>query len=50
MSCVLDERPSVLSVGATGPVNIRSTPLLTVDEVDQALALPIKLRGAGQEK
>jgi uncharacterized protein with GYD domain len=39
-----------LSVGATGLVNIRSTPLLTVDEVDQALALPIKLRGAGQEK
>jgi uncharacterized protein with GYD domain len=37
-----------LSAGATGLVNIRTTPLVTVDEVDQALALPIKFRGAGQ--
>ncbi len=37
-----------LSAGATGLVNIRSTPLLTVEEVDQALELPVKLRGAGQ--
>ncbi|MBI2688952.1 MAG: GYD domain-containing protein [Acidobacteria bacterium] len=36
-----------LGAGATGLVNIRTTPLLTVDEVDQALALPTKYRGPG---
>ena len=39
-----------LSVGSTGLINIRTTPLLTVDEVDQALALPSKYRAPGQEK
>ena len=38
-----------LSVGSTGLVNIRTTALLTVDEVDQALALPPKYRSPGQE-
>lgn len=38
-----------LSVGSTGLVNIRTTPLLTVEEVDQALALPSKYRGPGQD-
>ena len=38
-----------LSVGSTGLVSIRTTPLLTVDEVDQALALPSKYRAPGQE-
>jgi uncharacterized protein with GYD domain len=37
-----------LSAGATGLVNIRTTPLLTVEEIDKALALPLKFRGAGQ--
>lgn len=37
-----------LSIGATGLVNIRTTPLLTVDEVDQALALPSKYRAPGE--
>jgi uncharacterized protein with GYD domain len=37
-----------LSVGSTGLVNIRTTPLLTVEEVDQALALPLKFRAPGQ--
>jgi uncharacterized protein with GYD domain len=38
-----------LSVGSTGLVNIRTTPLLTVDEIDQALALPSKYRAPGQD-
>jgi uncharacterized protein with GYD domain len=38
-----------LSVGSTGLVKVRTTPLLTVDEVDQALALPSKYRAPGQE-
>ena len=38
-----------LSIGSSGLVNIRTTPLLTVDEVDQALALPSKYRAPGQE-
>jgi uncharacterized protein with GYD domain len=38
-----------VSVGSTGLINIRTTPLLTVDEVDQALALPSKYRAPGQE-
>lgn len=37
-----------ISAGATGLVNIRTTALLTVDEVDQALALPMKYRAPGQ--
>jgi uncharacterized protein with GYD domain len=39
-----------LSVGSTGLINIRTTPLLTVEEVDQALALTLKYRAPGQEK
>jgi uncharacterized protein with GYD domain len=35
-------------VASTGLINTRTTPLLTVDEVDQALAMPIKLRLPGQ--
>jgi uncharacterized protein with GYD domain len=38
-----------LNIGSTGLVNIRTTPLLTVDEVDQALALPSRYRAPGQE-
>jgi len=38
------------SVAATGMVRPRTTTLLTVDEVDQALGLPAKYRGPGQEK
>src|SRR5208283_1554310 len=38
-----------LTVGSTGVVNIRTTPLLTVEEVDQALALPSKYRAPGQD-
>jgi uncharacterized protein with GYD domain len=37
-----------LSVGSTGLVDIRTTPLLTVEEVDRALALPSKYRAPGQ--
>jgi uncharacterized protein with GYD domain len=36
-----------LNAGASGLVNIRVTPLLTVEEVDQALALPNKYRAPG---
>ena len=39
-----------ISVGSTGLINIRTTPLLTVEEVDQALAIPLKFRAPGQEK
>jgi uncharacterized protein with GYD domain len=38
-----------MAVGSTGLVRIRTTPLLTVEEVDQALALPSKYRAPGQE-
>jgi uncharacterized protein with GYD domain len=38
-----------VTAGSAGLVNIRTTPLLTVDEVDQALALPSKYRAPGQE-
>jgi uncharacterized protein with GYD domain len=37
-----------LSAGASGLVHLRTTPLLTAGEVDQALALPTKYRGPGQ--
>jgi uncharacterized protein with GYD domain len=37
-----------LAVGSSGLVGVRTTPLLTVDEVDQALALPSKYRAPGQ--
>jgi uncharacterized protein with GYD domain len=36
-----------LVAGASGAVNLKTTPLLTVDEVDQALALPSKYRAPG---
>ena len=39
-----------LSAGSSGLVHIKTTPLLTVDEVDQALALPSKYRAPGEEK
>lgn len=39
-----------LTAGSTGLVNIRTMPLLTVDEVDQALALPSKYRAPGEDK
>lgn len=35
------------SVGATGLVTLRTTPLLTVQEMDQALAIPSKYRAPG---
>jgi uncharacterized protein with GYD domain len=38
-----------LTIGSTGLANIRTTPLLTIEEVDQALALPSKYRGPGQD-
>lgn len=36
-----------LNAGASGLVNIRVTPLLTVEEVDQAIALPNNYRPPG---
>ena len=39
-----------LAAGSTGLVNLRTTPLLTVEEVDQALALPSKYRAPGEDK
>lgn len=39
-----------LSVGQTGLINVRTTPLLTVEETDQALAMSAKYRAPGQEK
>jgi uncharacterized protein with GYD domain len=37
-----------MSASSTGLVSIRTTPLLPVEEVDQALALPTKYRAPGQ--
>lgn len=37
-----------LAVTATGLVHTRTTPLLTVEEVDQALQKTVKYRGPGQ--
>ena len=39
-----------LSASATGLVRLKTTPLLTVDEIDQALALPSKYRAPGAGK
>ncbi|HVO97864.1 MAG TPA: GYD domain-containing protein [Bryobacteraceae bacterium] len=39
-----------LSVGQTGMVNLRTTPLLTVEETDQAMTLSTKYRSPGQGK
>jgi uncharacterized protein with GYD domain len=39
-----------LSVGSTGLINVRTTPLLTVEETDQALAMSPRYRAPGQEK
>jgi uncharacterized protein with GYD domain len=36
-----------IQVGLTGLVRLKTTPLLTVEEVDKALALPSKYRGPG---
>lgn len=36
-----------LAASSTGLVRLRTTPLLTVDEVDQALAMPSKYRAPG---
>jgi uncharacterized protein with GYD domain len=38
-----------LGVGSAGMVNIRTTQLLTVEEIDQALELSAKYRAPGQE-
>lgn len=37
-------------VSSSGLVRIRTTPLLTVDEMDSALAMPLKYRSPGSEK
>ena len=37
-----------MAVGASGLVSVRTTPLLTVAEVDEALELPLKYRAPGQ--
>jgi uncharacterized protein with GYD domain len=37
-----------LSVGSSGLVRIKTTPLLSIDEVDQALALSPKYRAPGE--
>jgi uncharacterized protein with GYD domain len=37
-----------LTAAASGLVSIRTTPLLTVDEVDKALATPTKYRAPGK--
>jgi uncharacterized protein with GYD domain len=39
-----------LATGQTGLVRLRTTPLLTVEEVDQAIALPTKYRAPGANK
>ncbi|MGA3201716.1 MAG: GYD domain-containing protein [Bryobacteraceae bacterium] len=39
-----------LGIGQSGLINTRTTALLTVDEVDQALALSTKYRAPGQDK
>jgi uncharacterized protein with GYD domain len=39
-----------LGIGSTGLINVRTTALLTVEEVDQALAMFPKYRAPGQEK
>jgi uncharacterized protein with GYD domain len=39
-----------VTAGSSGLINVRTTPLLTVEEVDQALAMPLKFRAPGQEK
>lgn len=36
-----------LATASSGHVRVRTTPLLTVDEIDQALALPSKYRAPG---
>lgn len=36
-----------MAVSSTGLVRIRTTPLLTIDEADQALAMPSKYRAPG---
>jgi len=51
---VIVEAPDNIAAAAltmassTGLVSIRTTPLLPVEEVDQALALPTKYRAPGQ--
>jgi uncharacterized protein with GYD domain len=39
-----------LHASMSGLVRVRTTPLLTAEEVDQALALPAKYRAPGAEK
>jgi len=36
------------TVGASGMVNVRTTPLLTVEEMDQGLALSVRYHAPGQ--
>jgi len=38
-----------MSVSASGMVAVRTTPLLSVEEIDQALAMPSKYRAPGGE-
>jgi uncharacterized protein with GYD domain len=38
-----------LAVGTSGMVRHKTIPLLTIDEVDQALALPTKYRAPGSD-
>lgn len=37
-----------MTVGAAGLISVRTTPLLTVDELDQALAIQSKYRAPGE--
>jgi uncharacterized protein with GYD domain len=39
-----------LGIGSAGLINVRTTSLLTVEEVDQALTMSAKYRAPGQEK
>jgi uncharacterized protein with GYD domain len=39
-----------LGIGSTGLIKVRTTPLLTVEETNQALAMSTKYRAPGQEK
>jgi uncharacterized protein with GYD domain len=38
-----------MAVGSAGLVRLKTIPLLTVDEVDQAIGVQTKYRGPGQE-
>jgi uncharacterized protein with GYD domain len=38
-----------VNVGSAGVINMRTTPLLTVEEVDKALGMSLKYRAPGRE-